>query len=97
MRKLILTLTAATIVFFAGNVVNRAAAFTLDTPGLRAAIEDIDMIERAHCRSYWHSHWHLGYGCGAGAVVVPPRVYVAPRPRVYVAPRPGIYVAPRRW
>jgi hypothetical protein len=93
MRKLFVTLTVATMMFFSGAILNRANAMMLDTSaGLRAAIEELDITELAHCRRYWHRHWHVGYGCGGGGVVVVPRrrVIVAPRPRVYVGPR-------RRW
>jgi hypothetical protein len=83
-------LTVVTVVFVAGAHGNRAEAITLGTPaGIRAAIEDIDITELAHCRRVWHRHWHVGYGCGRGEVGVVPRrrVIVAPRERVIVGPR----------
>jgi len=59
--------------------------------GLRAAIEDVGITERAHCRSYRHRHsrydprYHpWGTGCVVAPFVGPVIVRPAPRRRVII-------------
>lgn len=90
MKKLFLTLIAATGLLVAGSVANRADAATLAQPsGLRAALEDTAMAQQVHCRpGRLHHNWRRGrfrsdgcrVGIGVGPVIVVPP-FINPRPR----------------
>jgi hypothetical protein len=90
MRKLYLTLIAATGLLATGSVAHRVDAAALGQPGgLRAALEDVAVAEQIHCRpGRLHHNWVRGRyrsdGCGVGigvgpVIVVPP--IITPRPR----------------
>ena len=86
MRKLFLTLAAAAAVVSAASLANRADAMPIgDASGIRAAVDDVAVIDQVHCvPGRLHHRWWNGrpHSSGCGAVIVGPRYrygYVGPR------------------
>ena len=94
MRKLLLTMATAAAVLAAGSLANRADAMTAgNTAGLRAAIDDIAVMDQIHCRpgqlhhtfhrpSSRYRSWDGCYGeapfVGAPPLIVAPPIIIGP-------------------
>ena len=77
MSKRIVALIAAATVGLAGVPADRADAMPLGDPaGIRAAYEEMSIVEHVHCRRYIHRHsWGWGYGCHVRGRVYRQRAY----------------------
>jgi hypothetical protein len=75
MRKLCLTLAAAAMVLSTGALTADSSAMTLgNAAGIRAAVEDVAVIDQVHCRpGWWHHRFRPHNGCFGGR-----RVFIAP-------------------
>lgn len=71
MRKLLLTLTAASALLSSGFLANRADAFTFAPAGVRGAIGDITLTDQVHCRpGVWHHLRRPHDGCSRDEVII---------------------------
>jgi hypothetical protein len=81
MRKLIMTIAIAAASLAAVGLTNRADAMAIgNADGIRAAIEDVAVIDQVHCRpGLWHHSYRPHDGCFRRGFVVGPRFFGGPR------------------